>query len=565
MKVLVGLLLPFVIVSGMAIAQPVVTLNPSVRYQTIQGFGGALAFGEQSFNTLPSANFNHLIWRLFDDLRMNIVRVRMRNEIEPVNDNGNPDSINWSNVRALPDTAVIRIVRAGRALGYGVNVLATPWSPPSWMKTNDTTINGGHLRPGMEAELAEWLRIFLLVWQNQYGLPIQMLSVQNEPSWVATYESCIYTPAELNRALRVVVPKLRSWGFDSLKILAPDDASAEASLTFTDSLLLVPNVRSLLSGFAVHNYSTPYNNPAARITQLQSIEQQCSAVGVPVWLTEYGNLNNYGAGTLTEAHLEAWHWFVALNDLGSSTYLHWQLAATKRSADPPLGAALVQYNTDNSTFYIPKKYYFVKQFTRFVTPGMMRVDISGFPAGVRGSAFVDAAQGNALSIIQNSTPTSQALRLAWPGADTLQVWRSSRMDTCSQIPSLVKSGNYFELTLPDSSIVTLLGNVQATSVGDEAREPTTFALFQNYPNPFNPTTTIKFSVGSASGRTGELVRVTLKVYDVLGREVVTLVDEPKHPGAYTVTWDASTVPSGVYFVRLTAGSFSQTRKAVVMK
>jgi len=214
MKVLVGLLLPFVIVSGMAIAQPVVTLNPSVRYQTIQGFGGALAFGEQSFNTLPSANFNHLIWRLFDDLRMNIVRVRMRNEIEPVNDNGNPDSINWSNVRALPDTAVIRIVRAGRALGYGVNVLATPWSPPSWMKTNDTTINGGHLRPGMEAELAEWLRIFLLVWQNQYGLPIQMLSVQNEPSWVATYESCIYTPAELNRALRVVVPKLRSWGFD---------------------------------------------------------------------------------------------------------------------------------------------------------------------------------------------------------------------------------------------------------------------------------------------------------------------------------------------------------------
>jgi hypothetical protein len=101
--------------------------------------------------------------------------------------------------------------------------------------------------------------------------------------------------------------------------------------------------------------------------------------------------------------------------------------------------------------------------------------------------------------------------------------------------------------------------------GKEMNSPLYFQLQQNYPNPFNPTTTIKFSVGSASGRMGEPARTTLKVYDVLGREVVTLVDEPKHPGAYTVTWDASTVPSGVYFVRLTAGSFSQTRKAVVMK
>jgi hypothetical protein len=95
--------------------------------------------------------------------------------------------------------------------------------------------------------------------------------------------------------------------------------------------------------------------------------------------------------------------------------------------------------------------------------------------------------------------------------------------------------------------------------------PTTFSLSQNYPNPFNPTTTIQFSVGSASGRTGEPARVTLKVYDVLGGEVLTLVDERKQPGVYAVTWDASTVPSGVYFVRLTAGSFSQTRKAEVVK
>jgi hypothetical protein len=76
--------------------------------------------------------------------------------------------------------------------------------------------------------------------------------------------------------------------------------------------------------------------------------------------------------------------------------------------------------------------------------------------------------------------------------------------------------------------------------------PSVFQLYQNYPNLFNATTTIKFSVGSASGRRGEPARVTLKVYDVLGREVVTLVDERKQPGVYALTWDAGNVPSGVY-------------------
>lgn len=88
--------------------------------------------------------------------------------------------------------------------------------------------------------------------------------------------------------------------------------------------------------------------------------------------------------------------------------------------------------------------------------------------------------------------------------------------------------------------------------------PNSFQLFQNYPNPFNPSTMIRFSLSHPD-------HVTLKVYDVLGREFITLVDERKHPGVYSVTWDAGKVPSGVYFVRLVAGSLSQTRKAVVMK
>jgi polyhydroxybutyrate depolymerase len=93
---------------------------------------------------------------------------------------------------------------------------------------------------------------------------------------------------------------------------------------------------------------------------------------------------------------------------------------------------------------------------------------------------------------------------------------------------------------------------------DQPGVPESFALEQNYPNPFNPTTTLQFSIANTQ-------YTILNVFDVLGREIAALVNEVKQPGAYTVQWDASGIPSGVYFYRLTAGEFVQTRKAVLMK
>ena len=98
----------------------------------------------------------------------------------------------------------------------------------------------------------------------------------------------------------------------------------------------------------------------------------------------------------------------------------------------------------------------------------------------------------------------------------------------------------------------------------EQREgvPTQFSLSQNYPNPFNPTTTIRFSLPRGVG----MFPVTsLRVYDVLGREVATLVNEVKEPGVYTAQWDASNVASGVYFYRLSTGSFVQSRTLLLLK
>jgi len=91
-----------------------------------------------------------------------------------------------------------------------------------------------------------------------------------------------------------------------------------------------------------------------------------------------------------------------------------------------------------------------------------------------------------------------------------------------------------------------------------ASVPRKFSLEQNYPNPFNPTTNLQFTIG-------DLRFVELKIFDLLGREVRTLVSEERTAGSYSVKWDASNLPSGTYIYRLKAGSFTETKKMILMK
>jgi hypothetical protein len=96
--------------------------------------------------------------------------------------------------------------------------------------------------------------------------------------------------------------------------------------------------------------------------------------------------------------------------------------------------------------------------------------------------------------------------------------------------------------------------------------PDEFTLEQNYPNPFNPSTKIKFNIPSviASG-TKQSQLVTLKVYDVLGKEIATLINEEKQPGLYEATFNASNLSSGTYFYKITADEFSFVKKMILVK
>jgi len=93
--------------------------------------------------------------------------------------------------------------------------------------------------------------------------------------------------------------------------------------------------------------------------------------------------------------------------------------------------------------------------------------------------------------------------------------------------------------------------------------PEGFSLSQNYPNPFNPVTKIRFDIPPLEGAGGRIVQI--KIFDILGREISTLVNEQLKPGTYEIDWNAANYPSGVYFYKLIADGFSETKKMMIVK
>jgi hypothetical protein len=177
---------------------------------------------------------------------------------------------------------------------------------------------------------------------------------------------------------------------------------------------------------------------------------------------------------------------------------------------------------------------------------LFRDTLTGWCCGSYGTLFKTVNGGNTW-IDQNFPSYYYFLSIANPGYDTLFVCGYNRAVLKSITGGNVISVRNLSLVVPDK-----------------------FSLSQNYPNPFNPTTKIKFDIPqktviARSGATWQSLMVTLKVYNILGKEIATLANETLQPGTYEVTFDGTNLPSGIYFYRLTTDEHIVTKKLVLLK
>jgi hypothetical protein len=160
--------------------------------------------------------------------------------------------------------------------------------------------------------------------------------------------------------------------------------------------------------------------------------------------------------------------------------------------------------------------------------------------------------------------------IAAVGFNSIQISHDNGISWTGFNDGLIFDWNFSALAIKPPYIWAIggagFGNVYRRSLTEIVTEvenntnlsPNRYLLSQNYPNPFNPTTTINFSIPKSGF-------VTIKVYDVLGREVKTLVSQELSAGNYKQQWNANRMPSGIYFYRLQSGSFTETKKLILLK
>ena len=202
------------------------------------------------------------------------------------------------------------------------------------------------------------------------------------------------------------------------------------------------------------------------------------------------------------------------------------------------------------------------------------LDIMGIFGGADFVGIITTGNGGNTWATRSLSIPGQPLALAV--RTHAEVW-APLGDARTYMYSLDSGATWTSLTTPDTTEVydavftdehtgymvgsggTVLKYSLVTSIGEHQQSyPLQFVLHQNYPNPFNPATVIRYTLPVTSF-------VNLKVYNVLGQEVATLVNEEMKPGSYDVTWEASNLSSGVYFYRLAAGNFVNTKKLIVLE
>lgn len=178
------------------------------------------------------------------------------------------------------------------------------------------------------------------------------------------------------------------------------------------------------------------------------------------------------------------------------------------------------------------------------TAGLSGVDVIDIEVIDTGRGFAVGEQGKLFKqFSQNQWVVERSLTAPFGTEENL--WGIDFVSTSSGF----MCGYYGTIYKIDATVITSVPNTGL---------PLVYSLGQNYPNPFNPATVIKFSVPEAS-------QVTMKVYDILGKELFVLVNSKMQSGNYEVSFNASQLPSGVYFYKMEAGSFSETKKMMLIK
>jgi glucuronoarabinoxylan endo-1,4-beta-xylanase len=403
-----------------AVTRPPATIDFSATRQIIRGFGGSSAWITDMDSRPGMAD------RLFgntgsEQIGLSILRVR----IDPSPDPGN--HANWST----------ELNNARLASARGARVIASPWSPPATMKSNGDVNNGGSLNPERYADYANYLQSFVSYMEDG-GAPLYAISIQNEPDWSPTYESCVWTGEQL-----------RTWITDHASVLTTRLIMPEAVNLFPGSLpsladptLDDPAAAAHVDIVGTHIYGS---TPAAYANAVSKNKE--------VWMTEH-TVESAGMQGAMDLAREI-HQSLAVANYNA--YVYWWLQNWIVGNSSPYEAGLI--NDPALDLSLTKKGYVLGQFAKFVRPDFVRTEATANPsAGIHVSSYKDTANSRFVIVAINTgqDDITQPFTVQGQAVSQLTPYRTSAAENIVQLGDILVLNDSFSYTLPGLSVTTFV-------------------------------------------------------------------------------------------------------------
>lgn len=384
-----------------------ITVTFGDRKQTMDGFGASDPFLDTTTLTTPQAD--QFFGTSAGQIGLSLLFV----------------GIDWTgDTMGNWDTATKAVVR-------GAKLVAAPWTAAAAQKDNASLTNGGHLLTASRDAWATTLAAFQALCVSNAGAPLYAISVQNEPDFSASYNSMLYTTAEMTAFVKVLGPKLAALT-PRPKLILPETSNWDSSQAYATAVLADGTAAPYLDIGGAHQYA---GTPAT------------VAAGKPTWMTEMSYFTAFDA-TMTQALVMAADIHAALTTGNASAWIWWWILRTAQTDNQGL--------TD--TTQTTKRLWALGNWSKFVRPGYVRIGTSGSLSNVSITAFEKPSTGEFVVVAINAgSTTSGTIALSGLAVTTVTPWLTSASADLAQQADVSVSKGVFTASLVGNSVTSFVG------------------------------------------------------------------------------------------------------------
>jgi glucosylceramidase len=407
--------------------EPFVLVDASASFQSFIGIGGALTDASaEIFAKLPKDKQQELLSAYYSS-STGIGYTLARTNIQSCDFSSGSYSYVEDNDAALKTFSVAHdqqyriplIKQAIAAAGGKLKLFVSPWSPPGWMKDNNSVIGGGRLKPEFDQAWADFYVKFIKTYEAM-GIPVWGLSVQNEPMAKQKWESCIFTAEDERDFIKNYLgPTLQKTGLGEKKLIAWDH-NRDLIYQRASTILEDPAAAKYVWGIGFHWYETWTGGPML----FDNVKLTHQVFPMTNLIFTEGCKERFAFDSLQAWSLGEKYGNSMINDFndGATAWTDWNILLDENGGPNHAGNfcfAPVHADTRSGQLIYTNAFYYIGHFSKFVRPGARRIAVSANRAALQTTAFVNK-DGSIVVIVMNTTdqPMSYHLIMKGQSADT---------------------------------------------------------------------------------------------------------------------------------------------------